>query len=510
MSTTLFQRISHIISHKKVFILLVVFILFGSALRFFNLSSQSYWMDEGYTVNAVLSISEHGSTVLDSGQNYSCPTYCYPTAYLVKLFGDTPSSYRLFSVLAGLLFILIIFFITRKLFNKKIALLSSFFITFSYWQIAWSRQARWYTLFSLLFWLALFFFYQSLYSKKNKCLNIIITAIFTTTAIITHGLGYLLPLIFIGWILIDQIIIKRKFDWKKITITILGGAIILYLFNLISNIDVLAYLSKSFKLHYVLPYYLNFYLRTYWLFILPALIACFNKESSYKKEIYFLLFVLGSYFVSLSFFTNIVHYRYLFHITPIFFILGSLGLINIHEDIKGKYGKITLWVIILGLFWTIGGGILIPQTSYYLESDNPSTIKNRPYYAYTPQPDWSKAYTFIKENIKPDEIVISSQPQFNKIFLGQAGYWIRYNYLGFDDKVEYSKDDKEFYVGAKIVDNLEELKSVTAEKHGYIIFDYMSADGKISEDILKYISSSLNLVFHEKNNLYSEVWVYKF
>lgn len=509
MFKTRLHTLINVIGKKGIIISLLLFVLFGSVLRLYNLSSQSYWMDEGYTVNAVMSVSEHGNTVLDSGKNYSCPTYCYPTAYLVKVFGDTPATYRLLAVLAGLLLIPTIFLITRRLFNKHIALLASFFLTFSYWQVAWSRQARWYTLFTLLFWLGLFFFYQSLYSNKRKYLNIILTTIFTVLAVITHGLGYLLPVIFIGWIFIDLIFIQKRLSWKKSVLTIIGGAIILYLFNLISNIDILGYLLNTFKLHYVLPYYLSFYLRNYWLFITLGLIALFNRESPYKKEIYFLLFILGAYFISLSFFTDIVHYRYMFHLTPIFFILGSAGLLSLLKDIKYLSVKIITWIIALGLFATIAGGVFLPQTNYFLESDNPDTL-DRPYYAFTPQPDWSVAYGYIKENKKSTELIISSHPHFNKIYLKESGYWIRYSYLGFDNKAEYSQNDKEYYVGAKIIDDLAELRETVKSNHGYIVYDYMVIEDRIPKEILDYIENNFSLVFHEKTNSYSEVWVYRF
>ena len=511
-------NLAKIINKKWIFPSILALILFGGILRFYNLSNQSYWMDEGYTVNAVLSISEHGSTILDSGEKYSCPTYCYPTAYLVKLFGDDPSSYRLLSVIAGLLFILVIFFITKRLFNKNIALLSSFFVTFSYWQIAWSRQTRWYTLFALLFWLALYFFYKSLYSEKNKYLNISLTAIFTVIAVLTHGLGYLLPLIFIGWFFIDQIFIQKKFNWKKSLIVVLGGAIALWLLNSILNIDIIGYLFNTSQLHYTLPYYLSFYLRNYWFFIALALIALFGlsadeegKNNPYKKESYFLLFTLATYFVALSFFTNIVHYRYLFHLTPIFFILGSLGVLNLERDIKPIYGKVVLWIIVLGLFFTIAGGVFLPQTNYYLESDDPTTLNNRPHYAYTPQPNWNSAYAVIKENKTAEEIIISSHPHFNKIFLNEAGYWIKYNYLGFNDnKSKYNQNDTEYYVGATIIDDLAEFKKIINNKHGFIVFDYMFTQRDLPEGILDYIRTKLDLTFHEQTNSYSEIWVYRF
>jgi 4-amino-4-deoxy-L-arabinose transferase-like glycosyltransferase len=168
---------------------LLLIIAGGTALRLYKLSTQPYWMDEGYTINAVLSILEKGSSTLDSGENYFCATYCYPTAYIAKLFGNNAFSYRLFSVIAGIIFILIIFIIVRSLFNIRIALLSSFFVSFSYWQIAWSRQARWYTLFAIFFWLSLYFFYKSLNGEKKKLLFYCLAILFTILSTLTHGLG---------------------------------------------------------------------------------------------------------------------------------------------------------------------------------------------------------------------------------------------------------------------------------------------------------------------------------
>jgi hypothetical protein len=191
-------------------------------------------------------------------------------------------------------------------------------------------------------------------------------------------------------------------------------------------------------------------------------------------------------------------------------MLGSIGFLGVYKDIKPMYGKVILWLIVLGLFATVAGGAFIPQTYYFLESDSPSALGSRPHYAYTPQPNWNSAYAFIKANKTVEDITISSHPQFNKIFLGEAGYWIKYDYLGFDNKAQYNNDDHEYYVGAKIMDDLAELQATIMTSHGFIVFDFMSIDGRIPQDIQEYIMTNLTLVFHEKTNEYSEIWVYKF
>ena len=493
----------------------LMLLLYGLFLRTSNLLTEPYWMDEGYTINAVLSYAEGHisgiSAVLDSGQNYECLLYCFPTARIANLFGFNQFSFRIISVLFGLISILALYYVSRKLFDKKIALLTAFFMNFSYFQIAWSMQARWYTMFTAFFWLATLFFLKSLESfevkNKNRAWFVVLTIIFTILTIMSQKIGIVLPIFFVGYLIF--ISIKNKKIHPKISILISAVIILLtYLIDIWSGQNLFSNFIQKINFNYNLPYYLSFFLREYLVFI-PFVIYAIIEN---KKHTWFLTGIFLAYLIPLSFLTNIVHYRYMFHVTPFFFILGSVGLIEALKNIKwqNKYKNIIGLSLFTISFFVSGAGILIPQDRYSLEADDPTKLGGRPSYAYTPQPDWNTAYGFIKININENDLIISSHPHFNKIFLGESGYWIRYDYLGIDNRAQWSKNDKEFYVGAKIIDDLNELKGITTNQHGYIIFDYMASDGKIPSDITQHIDQNLELVFHKKDNGYSEVWVYRF
>jgi hypothetical protein len=148
---------------NKLYLVTFVFVLAGIFFRLSNLSTAPYWMDEGYTVNAIDSQIRNGTenfaAKLDSGEKYFCPLYCSPTAKIVKWSSQDPVAYRILSVFFGLLFIPLVYFFSQKFFkNTGVSVLATFFTTFSYWQIAWSRQARWYTELEFFFWAALFSF----------------------------------------------------------------------------------------------------------------------------------------------------------------------------------------------------------------------------------------------------------------------------------------------------------------------------------------------------------------
>lgn len=478
--------------------LILILVIVGSFLRFYKIQSAPYWMDEGFTINAVLSIQEHGTEILDSGNKYSCPLYCYPTAWFGDIFGDDALSYRLLAAVSGILFIAMLFLIVRRLYSVRLAGLVSLFTTFSYFQIAWSRQARWYTLFELFFWPAIFFFYKAYYQRNRRYLSVVLAAVFSVLAILSHGLGYLLPVIFVGWIFIDKLI-KRELSWK-IVLPIAAIAVIPCL-----------YIAHRFgiELSYVFPYYLNFYLRSYWLFILLSIVAVIHPNNKHKKETRFLLFVLLAYVIPLSFFTNLVNYRYLFHLTPIFFILGAVGLEAILSDIGKKWQKYAAVAVVLILFFASGEGVLIPRSMYFLEADDPTSIliRNRNSYLFVPQPDWNGAYSYIEQHLQANDIVITTEPPFNKIFLGQPGYWLRYSYNGKTYMPE--NGDKEFYVGATIVRDTAGLQSLVSSTHGFIVIDYY-AEHLVPKDIVSYIETNLQEVFHEKTNSYSSISVYQF
>jgi Dolichyl-phosphate-mannose-protein mannosyltransferase len=501
------MRIFHFLKATKlssVLALLFFLLVCGGFLRMDNLAEQSYWMDEGYTVNAIIAIQEKGAPVLDSGQYYFCPTYCYPTAIAISLLGESPASYRLVAAVAGTIFIILIFFVARQLFSLPVALVTSFLVTFSYWQIAWSRQARGYTLFAVFFWSALFFFNQGLKSHQYRLRYFSGAAFFTILAILTHGLGYLLPLIFASWVLIDRYLNK-----KSLSVQFLLPSFLVFLFIALAMERQLGTFSQL-ALHYELPYYLNFYLRTYWFLILLGLFGFFSQYSLYRREYLFLGSTILIYLLPLSFLTDIVHYRYLFHITPVFFIAAAVGIYSLYKNRPRSVPVIISGLALCLLYATVDGGVFVPRTNYYLESDDPATLSERPHYAYTPQPNWKAAYTFIAENRQPGDIIISSHAHLSKIYLKEAGYWLAYDYLGLQaDQADSLASGKERYVDAEVIGSVATLQKVTSAVHGFLVIDFMAAE-KIDSLTLDYITANFTLVFSEKTSTLNQVWVYRF
>ena len=302
---------------RKYSLLLLLLLAVGAFFRFYELGRAPYWMDEGYTINAVLSITETGHSVLDSGKRYGCPLYCFPTAWSTEVFGDTAFSYRLLAAIAGTFLIALFFFVGKRFFNKNIAILVAATTTFSYLQIAWSRQARWYTLFTVFCWLAIYFFYKLIHdvnqTKSYKIKLWIGMVASTILACLTHGLGYLLPFIFLGWYVIDLIFIQKKFTWHKIVLPVVATVATLFIIDFAFGLQLFSRLWRMVALYNNSFYYLSFLWRTYFLFIIFSVVALCLPSTRNRPARFFLLFVFLAYAIPLFFFTNLIQYRYLFH-----------------------------------------------------------------------------------------------------------------------------------------------------------------------------------------------------
>ena len=305
---------------------------------------------------------------------------------------------------------------------------------------------------------------------------------------------------------------RSAINAAKILILIAAVAIPAFTLEAMTGFKFSHALINKVSFHYELAYYLNFYFQNYWYLIIFSLFGFFSASKEQKRAYWLVFLPIIGYLFALGFLTDIVHYRYMFAPIGGLFITGAAGLYAVIASITKKPRQIFGWavaVLVIIFFFLSGEGITKPQGFYFLESDfgRPS---GRPYWGYTPQPEFNRAYAYIKANLKQDDIVIASHPHFNKIFLNQPGYWIKYDYLGLDKVSDTVTDDKEYYVGATVINNLDELKKLMASHHGYITYDFMSQDGRITPEIIAYIKANAEQVWYEAINAYSQIWVYKF
>lgn len=136
---------------KKILFLLII--LLALTLRLFKLGQNPpalYWDEaslgyNAYTIATSLA-DEHGEFLplarFIAFGDYKPPGYIYASVPSILIFGLNEFAVRFPSMLAGLLMVIVTYYLTKELFDKdKIALLASFILSVSAWAVHFSRVA---------------------------------------------------------------------------------------------------------------------------------------------------------------------------------------------------------------------------------------------------------------------------------------------------------------------------------------------------------------------------------
>jgi hypothetical protein len=483
----------------KIKYLIIILTIIGFILRIYNINTQSYWIDEGYTINAVIAILQNGYPLLETGNFYgfSYLTYLYLTSFFVFIFGLNEFSTRIVSVIFGTLLIPLIFIFTKKITNEKVAIFAAFITTFFTILIAWSRQSRSYMLAIFLFVLSLYFYYN--YIENYNIKNLIYCFIATVFAFFSHPLTYSLVFIYIIHFLIhnlfEDINIKKNITkfFNKIKQIITKNYIIFLLLTIIAIFFIIY--KQNFILNilqtnanYALGYYLFFKTEYFLLFYFAAVGLLFTK--SLRKSIFLALcFLIPFYFV--SFHQKLFHFRYLLIAYPAFIILASLSMYYLFSFFKNKIYKIIIVLIIIISLNPIMS--YCPKTFYSLEKQ-------------TPMPDFKLAYEFIKNNEK--EILISSYTPIAKIYYKDADYAIDFSLSGMSNTNMRVSNEilKDRYRNIDLIKDKNHFLEIINNTQGYIVLDSLSMT-RINNDLQKEILK-LNLSYYKNDGFWNQIFVY--
>lgn len=449
---------------NKEISLLSIIIIWGAFLRLYYLGADSLWIDEGFTITQVNAISKNFLPLLDSGQYINRDLFLPYLLAVIKLFGgDSIEAYRLISVLFGILCIPLAYKIGKEIFHKNVGLIFAFLISFSYWQIAWSRQIRAYVLLEFLVLLTIFFLIKYHQTQKNKFL--ILVFIFTGLAIITKVSAILLLPSLLIYFLAQK-------NYKTSAVVIFAHLILGFLGFF--------YFQHSFSLS--LSNYLAYYLIGYFwlnlglLFPLAIVGACWAiYRDKYWRSIHF--FLLSFFFLNISFFSFLYYVnqkRYLFVLLPIIFIYASSLLYYLSGNKKRKVLVIIFSISLLAIadVFSVKSLQIIPQKQFILEN-------------YTPQPDFQSAYQFLQKSLKPEDSLISPYPYMDKIYLNRSSYALVISYTGKKGDDSITENKQEYYSGAPEISSIGQIDSLRETGDVYILLDTM-AQSRANQKIVGY------------------------
>jgi len=464
---------------KKInleYLFLAVILIFAFFLRVYGLGTPVFWIDESISTLASINILEKGLPILDSGLFYDrALIFHYLQAFLL-LFGQTEFLARFISVIFGLLTILLAYFIGKE-YSLSGGIISALFMSVFYLEVFFSKQARFYQLFQMLFFLSIYLLYKSKDNPKYLYLSLI--SFFIT--INTHLAGLVLAPFFIV-----HIFIYNK-DWKKY-LSALPLVSLLYKFlptkELSSN-------SAVSTMNYFRQYAEHTSNMVYLLILfIPGLIWAFIKKKRLTS-----LIILPSIILLIGVFTLktfALRYAYFF-VFPL--VLYSSLLISFLYE---KYGKIILISLVFLLI--IPSNLFFPHT--YVNMIKPADHNYNDYSA--PEIDLKNIPLELIEDIKINPLMCLFSPSV-EWYVKKPDYVFPFSMDGRgNDSVSYNKTNGEIvdvYTGALI-------SAERPEGDFYFILDYYSASklkpsqkeklDKILEDcIVSYENKDLKIYLCE-------------
>lgn len=148
---------------------IIFLIVIGFAIRLYALGKLGLWWDETITGRIVTRIFEVGVPLEPSLTSYYIRGIAYHYLVVISglVFGLTEFSLRFPSVVFGMGTVLLSYILSKKI-NKNVGLCVLLFMTFSTYNVEFSRFARFYMMHTFLFLLATYFIYQGFFNDKFR------------------------------------------------------------------------------------------------------------------------------------------------------------------------------------------------------------------------------------------------------------------------------------------------------------------------------------------------------
>lgn len=161
----------------------LIIICIGAFLRFYNLSTESYWFDE----IVMLKVTATSQGVADTLALGRAPLLVLLGYTWTQWFGNSEVAVRVLPAIFGTLLLPVMFYIGRQLFNYQVALIVTILITLSGFHIYHAQDFRYYSLFLFMTVASYYFYIQFLEHGKRR--HLILYVAYSILTYYSHTYG---------------------------------------------------------------------------------------------------------------------------------------------------------------------------------------------------------------------------------------------------------------------------------------------------------------------------------
>jgi mannosyltransferase len=147
---------------------LLAVLALAAFLRFYDLGEESLWVDELYSLSFVSAENAAQVVALTAAEDTHPPGYHLVLHYWRALAGESEVALRFPSAVAGVLSVLAVYLLGRRLYSHAEGLAAAFFMAVLRWPVHYSQDARSYSLLLLFSTLTAFFWWGCFRGLRNS------------------------------------------------------------------------------------------------------------------------------------------------------------------------------------------------------------------------------------------------------------------------------------------------------------------------------------------------------
>jgi len=409
---------------------LVLSVAASLVLGFANLGVPSLWHDELVHVYVAKSLVETGAPRLPSGEPYFNGTvYHLALAATIALGGLGETVVRTPSAIVGALNILLVFFVVKPLLGRNAALVAAIGLALSPWAVAWSREARFYTLQQSLYLIFVGAYWRA-WTGDRPARTFAVAGVALLGALLTSYHSALFLAVPAGLLAAEAAStrrVTRRLGVHAACLAVLGCVAVALVFALMNTVDRATLMENSGlggalvdsqrNIRFYYPHWLHMNLSTGF-FVL----ACAGFLIMIPRERSRGLYALLAFWLPVLALTFLVGYRrprFMFFAYPFFVAAWAYALVCAADWIRrpkpGLVRKIAALTLI-AFFLRLGvSGVSLVRDSLDVASGAHTTLARR-------HPQWKKPAAWVRANV-PDAAVLTTTFLPVLHYVGRVDNW---------------------------------------------------------------------------------------
>ena len=499
-------------------IILGAIILLGGILRIYTLGDRNLWMDEIAQVNHYLTVKSILYLMNRAAYHFQTPLDYMIGYVFTMLFGFSEFTVRFPAFLFGTFSLLPIYFLTRYIFTVDVAIIAVGVTAISKWMIAYSQEARPYSIFIFFLFFTLYFFIRAL--NENKKIFYQLYGISAFFMILSRGYEpliviFVLYIVTIGLYLRSRLntnlFCRAEFIYRITRVNIIIGVFYLPFFIILMRpLDNRKYIggvaNKAYywdQLVLLMRQYKNltFYPLSYiiTLLLLIGILFIFNKKYKTPLKIWFTLtalFIVSAQFIIYLKIANLnvapFAMRYMIYWLPFIYIIISYSIVLISKQIGILVRERINYRVISFL-------ILLPIIIIF--------CRNTYAYYYEQKEDWRGSSSYIRTLINSNDIVWVETPWpygsyggYQPVFDGKPIYCPEIRDFSTDAIIKYVTENRRIngnvilvYYGIKTPIQLDNNNLMIRNFHRIAVISLRNPDPAIFDNIRALLDEMENI-----------------